>query len=92
MAEVKLDLDESGHGGFRIYEDGKEVGVMVVSVAGGKLTAYHTEVNVEGKGYAKELLNAMVDYAKSHQLKVIPLCPFVSAQFRRHPELYKSLL
>ncbi|RYG04616.1 MAG: N-acetyltransferase, partial [Chitinophagaceae bacterium] len=39
-----------------------------------------------GKGLAKELLNTMVAYARANRLKVVPLCPYVHAQFKRHPE------
>ena len=45
----------------------------------------------EGKGLAKKLLIAMVDYARKNNLKVIALCPFVHAQFLRHPDEYKIL-
>jgi uncharacterized protein len=37
------------------------------------------------------LLTAMVDYAKGHQLKVVPLCSFVHAQFKRHPDMYEDV-
>jgi len=53
----------------------------------------HTEVDPahEGKGIAHQLLDAMVAYARENKLQVVPLCPFVLAQFRRHPELYADL-
>jgi predicted GNAT family acetyltransferase len=40
---------------------------------------------------AQQLLNHMVEYAREHKLKVIPLCPYVLAQFKRHPEKYVDL-
>jgi predicted GNAT family acetyltransferase len=45
----------------------------------------------EGKGFAKMLLEAMVDYVRKHDMKVIPLCPYVHLQFRRHPEQYADI-
>ena len=33
----------------------------------------------------------MVDYARKHDLKVIPLCPYVHAQFKRHPDEYADV-
>jgi predicted GNAT family acetyltransferase len=33
----------------------------------------------------------MAAYARGHHLKVIPLCPFVNAQFKRHPEEYADI-
>lgn len=38
-----------------------------------------------------ELLNAMVDHARTNKFKVIALW-FVHAQFKRHPEEYADIL
>ncbi len=93
MNDVQLDLDDKGHGAFFISDQGKQVGEMEVLLAHGRLTVYHTEVvpEAEGKGLAKKMLTAMVDYARQHQLQVIPLCPYVHAQFRRHPDEYADI-
>lgn len=93
MVSVKTALDEHGKGSFKLYEESIELGEMVVSVNDRRLTVYHTEVapETEGKGYAKQLLNAMVGYARAHHLQVQPLCLYVLAQFRRHPEQYDDL-
>jgi hypothetical protein len=37
------------------------------------------------------MLQAMVDHARKNGLKVIPLCPYVHAQFKRHPQEYSDL-
>ena len=94
MEDVKLDINERGRGSFSISEGDKQIGKMDIGISGDHLTAYHTEVapEAEGKGVAKKLLEAMVTYARKHHLKVIPLCVFVQAQFKRHPELYADLL
>lgn len=89
MAEsVQLELNEKGHGHFYINENGKPIAEMVIGIAGNELTVYHTEVlpKAEGKGMAKELLKTMVEYARKNHLKVRALCPYVFAQFKRHPE------
>jgi hypothetical protein len=93
MEEIKLTLNERNSGAFTVEEDGEQVGEMVVDVRGKNLTVYHTEVaeKAEGKGYAKKMLNTMVGYAREHHLHVIPLCPFVHAQFKRHPADYADL-
>lgn len=92
MEEVKFNLNEH-HGSFTVLADGKEVGEMVVGINGDDLTVYHTEVvpEAEGKGFAKKMLNTMVDYARKHHLHVIPLCPYVHAQFKRHPQAYENI-
>ena len=93
MTEVKLVLNERNHGAFIIRENGETLGEMVVSVTASQLTVYHTEVSekAEGKGYAGKMLEQMVDYARKNNLKVIPLCPYVHAQFKRHPEQYEDV-
>ncbi|MEL6616062.1 MAG: GNAT family N-acetyltransferase [Bacteroidota bacterium] len=54
----------------------------------GLITYTHTEVPVgaEGQGIGAALARAGLEYAKAEGLTVMPLCPFVSAYIRRHPE------
>lgn len=86
-------LDKNGYGKFYILEAEEQVAEMEVSVSENVLTVYHTEVSTkqEGKGLAKSLLNSMVEYVRKNGLKVVALCPFVHAQFKRHPEEYAAL-
>jgi predicted GNAT family acetyltransferase len=93
MEDVKLELNEKGHGHFYILDGEEQVSEMVISIGGDMLTVYHTEVlpKAEGKGLAKQLLAAMVDHARKNGLKVIPLCPYVHAQFKRHPDDYADV-
>lgn len=93
MEEVKLTLDEKSHGHFYINENDQQVAEMVIGISGDDLTVYHTEVlpQAEGKGLARELLKTMVDYARKNKLKVIALCPYVFAQFKRHPDEYSDI-
>lgn len=93
MDEIKLKLNEKGHGAFHIMNGADRLGEMVVSVSGKMLTVYHTEVaaEYEGKGLAKKMLYAMVDHARQNGMKVIPLCPYVHAQFKRHPNEYADV-
>ena len=68
-------------------------GKMEVAIDSKHIVVYHTEVTktAEGKGFAKQLLDAMVAHARQHNLKVIALCPYTHAQFTRHPELYEDI-
>ena len=93
MEEVKLNLDEKNHGHFFIIENDEQIAEMQIGILGSDLTVYHTEVlpKAEGKGLAKKLLLAMVDYARKNNLKVIALCPYVFAQFKRHPQEYEDI-
>ena len=93
MDEIQLKTDDKGYGHFYIMESGEQLGEMEVSISGSNLTVYHTEVSekAEGKGYAKMLLKKMVEHARKNNLKVIPLCPYVHAQFKRHPDEYADV-
>lgn len=93
MDDVKLKLDEKDNGHFYILDGEEQVAEMEISISGNDLTVYHTEVlpKAEGKGLAKKMLATMVDHARKNALKVIPLCPYVHAQFKRHPEEYADV-
>jgi uncharacterized protein len=93
MTDIQLDLNESGRGAFFIEEDGKRIAEMVFAIASNNLTVFHTEVSekLTGQGISTKLLAAMVEYARTNKLSVIPLCPFVNVQFRRHPENFKDV-
>lgn len=53
-----------------------------------RVIADHTEVadGHEGEGIGLALVSALVADAKAEGVKIIPLCPFVNAQRRRHPD------
>ena len=40
----------------------------------------------EGRGVASALAKTALGYARDHDLKVIPTCPFMSAYIQKHPE------
>ena len=93
MTGIELRLSENGRGAFVIEEAGEQLAEMAISIAGDNLTVYHTEVSdkLKGQGIGSQLLERMVNYARDNKLKVIPLCPFVHAQFKRHPEKYADI-
>lgn len=93
MNEIELKLGENGRGSFLIEENGKRIAEMVIGISKGRLSVYHTEVaeKLEGQGVASRLLTTMVSYARDHDLKVKPLCPYVHTQFKRHPERYEDI-
>ena len=94
MDNVELKLNNKGHGYFLLTVDDEQLGQMEVSIIDNRLTVFHTEVNpkAEGKGFAKKLLNEMTSYARKNNLKVKAICPFVHAQFKRHPEQYSDII
>jgi predicted GNAT family acetyltransferase len=94
MESTKVVFEEdSKKGEVQLFSDDNKAGKMDISVDNGKLRVYHTEVNpeYEGRGFAKLLLNQLVSYAIENNLRIIPLCPYVHAQFKRHPDEYANV-
>jgi predicted GNAT family acetyltransferase len=58
-----------------------------------RIAFIHTEVSpeLEGHGLASRLVAGALDDVRAHELHVVPICPFVSAYLRRHPE-YEDLV
>ena len=56
---------------------------------GNTMMLVHTEVppQLEGRGIADWLVGAAFDYAREHGMDVLPVCSYVSAWTRRHPEV-----
>lgn len=54
----------------------------------GAITIDHTGVptEYEGRGIAGKLVNKAVADAREQGFKIVPVCSYVVAQFRRHPE------
>lgn len=93
MDEIKLQLNDAGRGAFVVEKEGERLAEMEISIKDGNLTVYHTEVAevLKGQGVGAKLISRMTSYARENNLKVIPLCPFVHAQFKRHPEQYTDI-
>lgn len=69
------------------------VGVAEYRLTPGVITFLHTEVMpaAEGRGVGGRLARTALDDARARGLRVRPLCPFISAYIRRHPE-YRDLV
>ena len=48
----------------------------------------HTEVSDElrGKNVGFQLVKTAVEYARAHNVKILPLCPFAKSVFDKKPE------
>jgi len=59
----------------------------------GLVVLVHTDVasSAEGSGVGSALVAGALDDIRSRGLRVVPLCPFVAAHIRRHPE-YDTLV
>jgi predicted GNAT family acetyltransferase len=53
-----------------------------------KLFLVHTEVpkGLEGRGIASALVTKVLEEIESRGLTLVPLCPYIQAYLKRHPE------
>lgn len=82
---------EDGPGGGRYVirlSGGAEAEMSYQRRGDGSLVVTHTGVPpaFEGQGIAARLVDALIADARAHGFKITPLCSYVAAQFRRHPE------
>jgi predicted GNAT family acetyltransferase len=72
---------------FEAGLDGR-LAVCAYRRVGDTLHLTHTEVppSLQGQGIAAALVQAALDWARAEGLRVRPLCSYVAAYMRRHPE------
>ncbi|MEZ5796197.1 MAG: GNAT family N-acetyltransferase [Paracoccaceae bacterium] len=75
-------------GRFVIRKDGEEAELTYSVTSPQLIIADHTGVpdSFRGTGAGVALVQALVAAARADGFKVVPLCPFVNAQRRKHPE------
>jgi len=93
MADIlpEIEREDLGGGKGRYVlrgPDGAEAELTFTRVGAHQLIIDHTGVPdvFRGQGVGLRLLTSAVEDARAAGRKVIPLCPFAAAQFRRHPE------
>jgi len=79
---------------FYVGQDGAILAEMVYTMAANKMIIEHTEVDesLEGKGVGKQLVHTAVEYARTHNIKIVPLCPFAKSVFDKVEEWHDVLV
>jgi predicted GNAT family acetyltransferase len=77
---------------FETWVDG-QLSKLDYSIHGSTIMMLHVGVHPEqrGQGIAGKITQAGLEYAKEKNLRVIPMCSYVAAYIRRHPE-YAELM
>jgi uncharacterized protein len=77
---------------YEIHLNG-EVAILTYQRSGNRIIFVHTGVPpaLEGHGLASQLAHTALEDARTQNLTIVPLCPFVESYLQRHPE-YLSLL
>ncbi|NNC46186.1 MAG: N-acetyltransferase [Winogradskyella sp.] len=73
-------------GEFFIERDGSKKAHMTYSMAGAdKMIIDHTEVadELRGQGVGEKLVERSVKYARERDIKILPLCAFANAVFKK---------
>lgn len=87
--DLSISKEESAtRGRYVTVVDGHEAELTFSKMSATGVIADHTGVPeaLEGRGVGKALVNALIEDARANGFKIMPLCPFVRAQFARHPE------
>ena len=89
--EITITRSEEGSKGrYEARVDGRDgVGELTYSrMSATKIIADHTGVDdsLRGTGVGKALVERLIADARSEGFTIMPLCPFVRAQYQRHPE------
>lgn len=88
---MEITLKERNQKGFALAtENDKKAGTMTYSIAGEhQIIIDHTEVEPEfsGQDVGKKMLLKIVDMAREKDIKIIPLCRFANAMFKKMPEI-----
>lgn len=87
LSEITREIDGS-KGRYVLKKDGLEAELTYSISSPTLIIADHTGVPEEwkGQGVGVQLVERLVSDALSEGVKIVPLCPFVNAQRRRHPE------
>ncbi|EFL88365.1 GNAT family N-acetyltransferase [Ahrensia sp. R2A130] len=91
---MDIHLDETDSGGrYRTVVDGHGA-EMTFSKAGATMIIIdHTDVPdaLRGQGVGVKLVERAVEDMRKAGKKIMPLCPFAAAQFRKHQEWHDVL-
>ena len=90
-SEIVIERSEEGSKGrYEARVKGLEgVGELTYSrMSPSRIIADHTGVDesLRGTGVGKALVERLIADARKDGFKIVPLCPYVKAQYQRHPE------
>lgn len=89
LSDLSVMHEEDGSKGVYYIVHASGQSELTYSLMSAKIIiADHTQVasGHEGEGVGLMMLKEMIADARSKGLQIVPLCPFVNAQRRKHPE------
>jgi predicted GNAT family acetyltransferase len=95
MAQQIEHHEADAKGAFYVHQDGRRIAEMTYSRTNASMIIVdHTEVDasLRGQGVGRQLLDALVQWARTTGTKLVPLCPFAKAQFDRDASIRDVLV
>ncbi|WP_298843062.1 GNAT family N-acetyltransferase [uncultured Roseobacter sp.] len=89
MSDFDITRKQDGSKGrYVLISDGHEADLTYSVLSPQTVIADHTGVpdELRGTGAGLALVTRLVEDARAEGFRIVPLCPFVNAQRRRHPE------
>lgn len=73
---------------YELRSDGDLLGLLDYRLEPGAVALVHTEIDprFERQGLGTQLVAGALADLRERGLRVVPVCPFVAAYLRRHPE------
>ena len=73
---------------YELVREGEVLGFLLYRIEPESVVLVHTDVDpaYEGQGLGSVLVKGALDDLRDRGVRAVPLCPFVRAYIRRHPE------
>jgi uncharacterized protein len=86
-------IDNGIKGEFYIEQNDARVAEMAYVWEHGEINIVHTEVNpaLKGHGIGNQLVAHAIEWARKHNVKIFPTCPFVQTVMRNTPAYHDVL-
>lgn len=80
-------------GEFVVMRGRTRIAELTYDLSATTMAIDHTFVDPElrGAGIAQKLVDAAVAWAREHQRRIVPICPFVKTVFNRSPAKYADV-
>lgn len=90
MIEIAFEMENKR---VAAYDDSTFIGEVTFSHSPTLWIADHTEVNPAYKGQkiGNQMVQKLVEEARKNGMKIMPLCPFAAAEFKKNPS-YSDVL
>ena len=81
-----VDVPEQSQYELRLGD--RRIGLAAYRRSGERIAFTHTEIDAacEGRGFGSRLVQGALEDARAKGLEIVPLCSFVAAFVKRHPE------